>query len=196
MPKFVNLLPELVEKGHIKKRQVAILENYEIGTLIIGAVSKIKRHQHKEEWEVYIEIPTGRVIGVCDIGESHELENNTFNSMYVLYIKGKNGVQKFEQPSPEVVENEHFKKRKIAVLENYEIGIITLNPFSKIEKHKHENEWEIYAETPWGRVLSVCHVGESHGLENNTHHSLDVLYIKGKNGVPIPDDEDIKNFVV
>lgn len=196
MPKFKLLSPELVEKGHIQKRQVAVLENYQVGTLIVGAVSKIKKHEHKEDWEVYIEIPKGKVIGVCDIGESHELENDTFDSMYVLSIKGKNGVPKFEQHSLEWVNNEHYKECKIAVLENYEIGIITLNPFSKIEKHKHENEWEIYAETPWGRVLSVCHVGESHGLENNTHHSLDVLYIKGKNGVPIPDDEDIKNFVV
>lgn len=103
---------------------------------------------------------------------------------------------KFEQLSPELVEKGHIQKRQIAALENYEIGTLILGPFSKIKKHKHENDWEVYFETPWGRVLGVCNVGESHELENNTHHSIYVLYIKGKNGVPIPADEEIKNFVI
>lgn len=102
-------------------------------------------------------------------------------------------MSKFEGLPPEMVEKGKIQKRQIAVLGNYEIGILKLDPFSKIKKHKHNENWEIYF-TLGGQVLDVCNVGEEHELSNNHYKSIDVLYIKGNNGVPIPDDEDIQNI--
>lgn len=105
-------------------------------------------------------------------------------------------MSKLEQLSPELVEKGHITKQRIAILGNYEIGILTLGIFSKIRRHRHEANWEIYIEMPWGRVIDVCEIGKSHELENDSHNPLKVLYVKGNNGVPIPNDEDIKNFIV
>lgn len=105
-------------------------------------------------------------------------------------------MSKFEVLPPELVEKGVITKRQIAVLENYEIGILTLYPLSKIKRHEHKKNWEIYIEIPWGIVLGVCDVGESHELENDHYNPKNVLYIKGNNGVPIPDDEDIQKFLI
>lgn len=96
--------------------------------------------------------------------------------------------------SPELVEKGKITKRQIAVLGDYEIGILTLDPISKIKKHKHEENWEIYIKIPWGIVFDVCDIGNEHELGNSSYKKLYVLYIKGNNGVPIPDNEAIKSF--
>lgn len=102
---------------------------------------------------------------------------------------------KSEELNPKLVEKGRITKRQIAVLGDYEIGILYLDSYSKIKKHKHKNDWEIYVELPFGIITDVCDVGKSHELENDDFNPVDVLYIKGKNGVPLPDDEEIKRFL-
>ncbi len=96
---FKPLSPEMIEKGEIEKCKIAEMEegDYEIGLLRLMPGAKIKKHLHDKNWEIYIihknNYSPNDIIDVCNLGESHELENTTNEVMEVIYIKGNNGVQ-------------------------------------------------------------------------------------------------------
>lgn len=98
----------------------------------------------------------------------------------------------FESLSPEMIEKGEVKKSKITDLEGkYEIGVLQLFPKSKIRKHLHTKDWEIYIMynkkyTP-DDIISICKVGEEHEIENDTDEVLKIIYIKGNKDVAFPE---------
>ena len=104
-------------------------------------------------------------------------------------------MEKMKILSPELVEKGTVLKREIAVLGDYEIGILMVHPHSKIKKHDHIDNWEIYVDIPYGFIIDVCEIGNSHDFDNDSDNPRDILYIKGYNGVPIPNEKEISSFI-
>ena len=102
---------------------------------------------------------------------------------------------KMEMLSPDLVEKGTILKRKLAVLGDYEIGILMVHPHSKIKMHEHIGCWEIYVDIPYGIIIDICEIGDSHEFSNYSDNPRDILYIKGYNGVPIPNEKEISEFI-
>lgn len=91
-----------------------------------------------------------------------------------------------EKLSTQWLEKGEATKFKIADLEgDFEVEILRVDPHTKIKNHRHEKNWEIQINLNTGEIISVCKVGESHELENNTDKVWNILCIKGNNGVPL-----------
>lgn len=95
---------------------------------------------------------------------------------------------KFSPLSPLLIEKGVIFECRIAVLGDYEVGILHLFPHSKIRNHKHCVHWEVYLDLKSKKIIDVCDIGQSHGLENDTDEILEVIFIEGNNGVAIPDE--------
>lgn len=97
-----------------------------------------------------------------------------------------------EKLLPQWLDRGKATKFKIAGLEgDFDVEILQVAPHTKISKHRHVTNWEIQVDLITGEIISVCMVGESHKLENNTNKVWNVLCIKGNNGVPIPSWADV-----
>ena len=83
-----SLPPEMVERGKINKFVICKQETFEIGMLDLFPDSKIKKHKHTIDWEIYF-IPNTKEYRFCRIGQEHELENNSNSILQVFYIKSK-----------------------------------------------------------------------------------------------------------
>ena len=83
-------LPEnSIERGEVMKTLIYQSNGRgitEIALLELAPNSKVKRHKHTDDNEIYFYIIT-KEVEVCKIGEWHELENLTKDVLYVLSIK-------------------------------------------------------------------------------------------------------------
>lgn len=87
------LPPEFLEEGEARKFIVDGLSgDFKVEILQVKPHTVIATHQHKEDWEIQINLTTGKFIGICGVGESHNLANNTDEPWEILCLKGKSGV--------------------------------------------------------------------------------------------------------
>ena len=90
------LPPEFLEKGEARKFKIAGLTgDFDVEILQVEPHTKIAEHQHDTNWEVQVCLTTGEILGVCFVGGSHELVNDTDKPWEVLCLKGNNGATLF-----------------------------------------------------------------------------------------------------
>lgn len=92
---IAKMLPlEFIEKGEAQKFIVAGLSgDFDVEILRVEPYTTISEHRHDKNWEIQINLTTGEFLGVCGIGESHSLVNNTDDEWEVLCLKGNNGAK-------------------------------------------------------------------------------------------------------
>lgn len=81
-----SLPANLVERGEVFKTLVVEAKDYTVSLLTLLPNSAIKEHEHVDDQEWYF-IVSEKTIKVCSKGDSHSLENNTDDIMFVLSIK-------------------------------------------------------------------------------------------------------------
>ena len=84
----IKLDQNLVEYGEIYKFPILQNEILEISLLNVGPKSKIRKHRHVEDSEVYFFIKEKKY-SVCEKGGEHEVCNASDEWMQVLSIKTK-----------------------------------------------------------------------------------------------------------
>lgn len=80
------LSESLVERGEVFKTLVLETKDCTIVLLTLLPGAKIREHQHVDDKECYYDIKN-KVAKICSKGDSHSLENNTEEIMFVLSIK-------------------------------------------------------------------------------------------------------------
>ena len=87
---------------------------------------------------------------------------------------------------PQLLEKGKTIKYTITDLKgHFEVEILRVDLHTKIPSHRHVKNWEIPINLNMGKIQSICRVGESHELVNDTNGTWDLLCIKGNNGILI-----------
>lgn len=84
----IKLDEKLVEYGEVYKFPILQNEILEISLLNVGPKSKIRKHRHLEDSEVYFFIKE-KIYSVCKKGGKHEIDNLSDEWIQVLSIKTK-----------------------------------------------------------------------------------------------------------
>ena len=80
-------LPQsLVERGEVFKTLVLETKECTMVLLTLFPGAKIREHQHVDDKECYYYVKD-KVAKICSVGDSHSLENNSDEVMFVLSIK-------------------------------------------------------------------------------------------------------------
>lgn len=88
MDKMTTIDESLIEQGNILKAFIYEDEETYVSMLLLSPGAKIKEHKHTVDAEDYFIFKT-REHRMCEVGESHSLENPYSDWMPVLSIKYK-----------------------------------------------------------------------------------------------------------
>lgn len=195
---FTQLYPYNIPKKYIERGKVQQLDivesdfgngHFKVALLLLQPDSKIAEHQHIEDQEYYINLRDSS-ISICNVGESHSLENTSkTEELRVISIKIAKNLKTLEKSySPHDVSKKYIERGKVQQFDivesdfengHFKVALLLLQPNSKIAEHHHKsNEQEYYVNL---RDLSInlCSIGASHYLENiSKDEALSILSIK------------------
>ncbi|MCI9366089.1 MAG: hypothetical protein HFJ54_06025 [Clostridia bacterium] len=93
--KMETISPSLIERGEVKKWVLMRHEGFEVSLMKLAPFTKIKRHKHTKDWEIYFYVKS-KTVSICEVGEEHELENPSTNEMLVISVKIPAGMNAIE----------------------------------------------------------------------------------------------------